>query len=368
MATGRWQARRSGDETDDPTAAVPRSSSQAAIRFPRGTSEHVRIDPLEAADEAADEAIVLVDDRGRVVALNPLAATLLGFERDALAGTPIGVVLRCSTVDRGAVHEYGFEIHGELGPDTQLFARHHCGLQIPVEITLDRSSTNAIAITLRAIRDRRPAVVPRQCDELAMLAHDLKSPLSVIAIEIEMLRQVVEPNAGTAASMARIARNVASADRLLEDIVDLSRIETNELAIERDEVDLVAVVADVTERARITCEARGSAVIRADGRRIARVIGNLIDHVLRRAADPARVTVCVDIGADVASVSVIDQAPRAAAERKLALQAFRSSPRVEGRANVGLFVSRAIIEAHGGRIGVAGVGGQMRFYFELPVR
>lgn len=369
MATGR-QARTDGDnpEAGKPVTELP-VPRDPAMRFPRGTCEHPRIE-LESAStdlESADDAVLLVGEDGKVTALNRLAETMLGFDRRALIGTPIGLVLRCSTVERGAVHEYGAELGRELGRlNTRVFARHKCGLQIPVDLALDESNPGVVAITLRTRRERRTSSVEVRVDDIAALSRDLKVPLSVIDVEIGALNEL-ESRAEAKLSLARIARSVATIERLLDDMVDFSLVEANRFALERADVDLVPLLRRAAAHFHVPLEGSDGSVVRGDARRIERVVATLLEHVLRHATNPLEVTIRHERGPGITIVSVIDHLPRLAAERKLAFHAFRGSHRAGHNTNVGLFVSRAIVEEHGGRIGVDTVaGGCSRFYFELP--
>ena len=216
-------------------------------------------------------------------------------------------------------------------------------------------------------------------DDVATLSHDLKSPLAMIALDLCMLQERLPVQAALELrrTLDRIGQNVAFIDRLVHDLLDLSLIDAARLTVITEPTELTALVAEVVDRAtperdrrRVSIEAAGPAVVMGDGPRLERVIANLLGNALKYAPTRSEIVVRIEVG-DVARVSVIDQGPGlAVGEASTVFQKYRRATTARGRegAGLGLFVSHQIVEAHGGRIGVASeVGKGSCFYFELPL-
>jgi signal transduction histidine kinase len=215
-------------------------------------------------------------------------------------------------------------------------------------------------------------------DDAIAIAHDLRGPLSVVGLEVTMLEELLPTRADVRVVLRRIARNLTYLDNLVHDLLDVAAIDAARFAIHTEPTELCGLVAEVVDRtvssrdlARVDVSVAGSLVVAADVRRIERVLGNLIQNALKYSAPPARVSIVVDRRADMARVCVSDAGPGMPQdEASRVFEKFRrarASAREDG-VGLGLYVSRKIIAAHEGRIGVDSVVGRgSRFHFELPL-
>lgn len=215
-------------------------------------------------------------------------------------------------------------------------------------------------------------------DDIASVAHDVKTPLSIIMLEAS----VIEQRFGRALTpqlrhgLERILTNAAYIDRLVSDLLDLGCHDSGRLEIRRERVELGQLIesslergVSTVDRSRITVDLRQRAVVIADPVRLERVLSNLVANAFKHGARRAPVTVRLDVKGRLATVSVIDAGPGLSAQqcRELFERYRRGKARNDGY-GLGLYISRRIVEAHGGRIGVhSAVGKGCRFYFELPV-
>ncbi len=216
-------------------------------------------------------------------------------------------------------------------------------------------------------------------EDVAAIAHDLRNPLSVITLEVSMLEETL-PGMGKDARdvLRRIGSNLTHIDNLLQDLLDLSAIDSARFELHRESIELCGLVADVAERmvssrdrSRVHVHFDRVIVVRADANRIARVVANLVQNALKYSARNAQVRVAVSLCENRAIVSVSDEgAGLAPDDANRVFEKFRraaSAKRHDGF-GLGLYVSRKIIEAHDGKIGVDSVLGRgSRFYFDLPV-
>lgn len=216
-------------------------------------------------------------------------------------------------------------------------------------------------------------------DQLAQIVHDLKSPLSTISLEASLLEDRVAggEHGETGAIVARIQHNVRYLDRLIHDILDACLIEDGRLELRRAPTEIRALLEDVIDRVvptralpRVFMEASERATIDIDDLRIERVVANLLANALKYAPANSGIVVRLNVHAHGVTVSVIDTGT-SLTERDVAglfekYQRGTTAMR-HGGYGLGLYVSREIVEAHGGHIGVRRLPGLgTRFYFDLP--
>ncbi len=355
-------------------------------RFARGTGEQpipiravVVGKPPHACTgvdlEAVAEPVLLVSSAGLVSALNTAAETLLGVDRHQLIGVPIDSLVRC----RDAIGDTAQRPIEYIAAYRKACVVHRSGREIPVEVMLQPNPSNAA--TLVVVRELATHDAPARDEDVASITHDLKTPISVIAIEAAMLETRIAPPAGSDIdqSLKRIARNLVAVEPMLDDLLDLASIEAAALRIRRDRVEVTGLVAEVvdrtvssSERARVRVTTRGPIVVTADGPRLERVVANLVHNALKYA--PRGTPIDIDVAAvgEQVRVSVRDAGPGLAPDDATRVfERFRRarSARDTSGVGLGLYVSRKIIEAHGGRIAVDSVFGKGScFFFEVPAR
>ncbi len=202
---------------------------------------------------------------------------------------------------------------------------------------------------------------------VADIAHDLRTPLSVLRSEIEAMQDGVRPLDG--AGLARLHQEVMRLTRLVEDLRTLSVAEAGGLGLEREAVDvgsfLDRVVAGFASRAGsvgvdLSLEPVPSGLtVNADPAALSRVLDNLLDNALRYAA-PGSVEVGAREDAGEVLITVRDHGPglpEGEADR-LFERFYRGDPsrarQSEGGSGLGLSIAKALVEAHGGRLEASG--------------
>jgi two-component system, sensor histidine kinase and response regulator len=219
-------------------------------------------------------------------------------------------------------------------------------------------------------------------DQTAMLVHDLKQPLAVIALRAEF---VADESADD--ELCRSGEAIRDAcrqmERIIESVLELSRVEAGQLKLQQAALAVDQLVSEVALQLEGLAQRRGIALaVRAcsrpamaqvDRQKIIQVLQNLLGNALKFTPAGGRIEVrTVSTGTEVL-VSVEDSGcglqPGDAAKVFDKWQQTRVG-RSRGGTGLGLAIARAIIEAHGGRIGagdrVDGARGA-RFWFVLPL-
>ncbi len=225
---------------------------------------------------------------------------------------------------------------------------------------------------------------------LAVVAHDLRNPLGAVAMYAEMLA-ALQPDEGgdayTRGALATIHESATGMQRLVEDLLDASSLRGGALRVHRAEGPLGApfdeaerMLRPLAEAAEVTLAVRaeGDAAARVgavDGARLVQLLSNLVGNAVKFT--PPGGAVDVRYAADDAGLTatVADTGPGIAADDLPHLfAAFWRGDRRELRgrdarrgAGLGLWIARAIVEAHGGELRVESRPGRgTAFHFTLP--
>jgi signal transduction histidine kinase len=235
----------------------------------------------------------------------------------------------------------------------------------------------AEAASAKALRDAQEAAQARD-EMLAIVSHDLRGPLSAIAIASESM--VDEDSRDARVRMAgAIRRGVDRAEKLIRDLLEVSRIEAGRLEVMARPVEVAALVGQavrdhdlITREAGLRLEtavADGCGKVNADRDRIAQVFGNLISNAIKYAKNGGGITIEASIAGDTVAIAVVDRGPGIAPESLPHLfdRYWQGRKQRRGSAGLGLAIAKGIVEAHGGSIGVASAPGEgARFTFSLP--
>jgi signal transduction histidine kinase len=197
----------------------------------------------------------------------------------------------------------------------------------------------------------------------ALLAHDLRNPLSAILASAHLLkRRSAEPAAQEAA--ARVLSSGAHMGRLIEDMLDLARARlAGGIVIKREPTDIKALVDRVVREHQAALPARaidtgcvGDCRAQVDAERIAQVASNLIGNALKHGDSTAQVTVHLDgTSARELVLTVANSGIIPAEIVEHLFDPFRGGQRPAGRSEglgLGLYIVHQIVKAHGGRVEV----------------
>jgi K+-sensing histidine kinase KdpD len=240
-------------------------------------------------------------------------------------------------------------------------------------LAIDKASLYALERkTTESLRELERA----RADFVAVVTHDLRTPLSVIRGHLEML---AEKNGKSRLPIAEAASQVERLDQLVDRILAGVRTDRPELSLRRTRFDLRATVtaalrevAPMARRHKLSGPRAGPPVfVRGDRRRTAEVVAGLVHNATKYAPQGTRIAVKIERGDDRAIVRVHDQGRGVPPNERSRI--FEPYARGAGNdevpgSGIGLFASRRVVEGQGGDIWVedAPDGGAI-FVFTIPL-
>ncbi|HET8911039.1 MAG TPA: ATP-binding protein, partial [Ktedonobacteraceae bacterium] len=278
----------------------------------------------------------------------------------------------------GEVHEYSGEEMTLAGAVARLSA-----LGIERERLLqEKAASQANEMALREAN--------RRMDEfLGMASHELKTPLTSIKgntqLAYRQLRSSMERMQGLFESTDRQIRRM---NRLVDDLLDISRTQSDRLEIQPEYTDLARLIPDIVDEVRQAWPTREIIVKQEeqalpayiDGDRIEQVIANYLTNALKYSYEdrPVELMLALNQEEQKIRVAVRDEGPGLSNEEQQRIwERFHRVNGIEVRSStldsmaglgLGLYISKTIIEHHGGQVGVVSIPEQgSTFWFELPL-
>lgn len=362
----------------------------------------------EAIIRTALDGVVLMDDHGLVVDFNPAAETIFGYARDDVVGRSVAEII--IPPEHRAAHDAGLKSYltsGDsrvLGKRLELPALIASGARIPIELTIADVTLEGRRMFAAHIRDLRAAKKSEaeireqrnalhQKEKLAALgsllagvAHELNNPLSIVAGQVLMLREMIEDADGPAqdALLARCDKIATAADRcanIIRSFLAMAR----QREFERSAARIEAIVTEAIELLSYNLDSSGIAIETAwpddlpelivDAGQIHQVLLNLLVNAQQaleeHGGEERRIGVRIerDAAEPMLIVSVTDNGPGVPEKIKSRIFDPFFTTKAQGvGTGVGLAVSRGIVESHGGNMAVdAAPGGGAAFTIRLPI-
>jgi PAS domain S-box-containing protein len=337
----------------------------------------------EAAIDSLYDPVIVTDGEGCVTKLNPAAEEIFGSEKENI-GKHVGEVARDARI-AGAVAE-ALESQRPVAGE---------GMSSILPLAVD-GSERAFRLRTTPMRDTGSRLMGavtlledithlREIDRLksefiATASHELRTPLTSVQMGVHLLLE------GAAGELSEKQAEVLSAcredcerlDKLMRDLLDLSRIEAGESQPDLHTVKPAQLIKAAAEELRAQVESKGLAFlvnvpfdlpdVIADRSQIERVLANIVVNAIRYTKQ-GEIRINAEKRGPFVAVSVSDTGTGIPQEYLAHIfDKFVQVPGAAmGGAGLGLAISRLIIEAHGGQIGVQSeFGNGSTFTFTLP--
>jgi signal transduction histidine kinase len=240
----------------------------------------------------------------------------------------------------------------------------------------------SLRIASLAERERaREAAEATRRQMIAAVSHDLRTPLASLRLLVEAVDDEIVDEETRRRYLATMRVNVNSLSTLIDDLFELSRIEAGDIEWSIRQVELGMLVDETVAAMQPEAGAKGVEIrtqlsqqelrAQADPEKVQRVLFNLIRNAIRHTPADGTVTVRATGGRGEIEIEIADTGDGIpAAERERVFDAFfrggENASRGSDGAGLGLAVSRAIVERHGGRIWLAPATEGTSVRFSLP--
>jgi PAS domain S-box-containing protein len=357
-------------------ARVDLLSTMTSLQSERDWSEHLLASIVEG--------IVTIDGEGRITYFSHGAERITGWSRLDVLGRTCDDVFSLADSD---------ELLSQVIP--QPGKRAKADVRLAGERTASLAITRAALVPTGAV-EAEVALVFRDISEeeavhrilghfLANVSHEFRTPLSALAASIELLLDQAPDLSPTELQELLISLHLGTLglQTLVDNLLESASIETGHFRISPRAADLGNIIAEAAETMRPLLDKYDQRLVielpvdiptvRADPRRTVQVLVNLIGNASKYGPPDAEIRLNVTRTPYESRVEVADQGPGISPEARDNL--FRrfiypteGSNAPQPGAGLGLSVVKAIVEAHGGKVGVDdGEGSGVVFWFTLPV-
>jgi signal transduction histidine kinase len=243
-------------------------------------------------------------------------------------------------------------------------------------------NTRLLHLEQRRAREAAEAATAARDRVLSVVAHDLRNPLAAIAMDAEMVRCMLdeETHGDQFEGVQRIERIAHRMHGMIEDLLDVSRLERGTFAVRPAPCDPRDVLAEAEAMLQPLAGAKGVALafegpdalpsVPVDGGRVVQALSNLVGNALDFTPPGGSIRVTWEIGHAELTVRISDTGQGIPPEQlPLVFGEFWQGTSARRRSGIGLglVITRAIVEGHGGRIGIeSSVGAGTTVTFTLP--
>jgi PAS domain S-box-containing protein len=336
--------------------------------------------------------LILDAASGKIIDSNPFLSDLLGYSAGELLGKELWEIGLFQDIEANRAAFCQLKEKGYIRyEDLPLETKDGRGAYVEfVSNVYPVEGRQVIQCNIRDISDRKRAEealreADRRKDQfLAMLAHELRSPLAPLrnAVELMRLKGTDDPDEQWARDV--VERQVQQLTRLVDDLLDVARFNRGKISLQMEPVDLAVVAARAVEISRPLIDAHKHRLavalpeqavrVQGDLTRLAQVLSNLLNNAAKYTQEGGRIDLTVEASGDEAVLRVRDTGVGIAAEMlphifEMFTQVQGSVSSSEGGLGIGLTLVRKLVEMHGGRVAAQseGPGHGSEFFVRLPL-
>jgi PAS domain S-box-containing protein len=334
------------------------------------------------------DAVLQLDANRRIVAANAAARSLTGYTTEELVGQPCADLLDPRSKDGKPVwledwHPSARMRHARLLPEQEITVRRADGSDVRTFTTgaYQRDAGGELTGIVLVLREagRRGHQAAAGIEIVSTVSHELRSPLTSVKgytslllnrwdrLRDEQKRMMLE----------QVNHDADRVTRLITELLDISRLETGRLVLRRQMVDLPGLAASVVEKVKLEYPELEVVLtfpdpfpkVYADPDKVVQVLTNLVENACKYGS-PSGMRLQGEIAEHEVAVAVRDRGEGIPEEDlpKVFTKFFR---RAEGKptgSGLGLWISRGLVEAHGGKLAASSIAGQgTTFRFTLPL-
>lgn len=326
----------------------------------------------------AQDMICSLDDNGRFIAVNPACLQILGFEQEELIGSHF--VDLVAEDDRNSIIKAIDEVvNGSTEPVEIRMVCHNSSVITTSWRVRWSPDERTFFCVMHDISAQKEAERMKQ-EVVAMITHDLRTPLAVIENFLEMLSMgtLGEMNEKGDRLLTLAERGAQRMMSLINDLLDIEKIKAGMLELNQSDVPVSDIFEEAVESlsgwasdhgVTLKCEPT-DLVAHVDSDRIGRVLSNLVSNAVKYSPGYTEVNVWASANNGNIAIAIRDQG-RGIPQDKIAT-IFDRFEQVHGSdqktgSGLGLAICKAIVELHGGTISVESEEGRgSTFTFQIP--
>ncbi len=281
--------------------------------------------------ETAPDAMIIVDERGRIAIVNRQAEDMFGYTRAELLGHQVEMLLPEGIRNNHLRHRDGYVADPELRPmgaGLDLFGRRKDGSEFPVEISLSPVKTSNgmfVSSVIRDVTQRRrmeqEIIAARQAAEraqkantafLAAASHDLRQPVQALSLLNGALRRTVKDERAREMIESQ-EHSLTAMTNLLNSLLDISRLDAGVVTPEIEEFPMQRLIDRLSAEFGRQASHKGlefsaepcAVTVRSDPNLLSEIIQNLVSNAIRYT-DSGRVEMVCDCAGDMCRLVVVD--------------------------------------------------------------
>jgi PAS domain S-box-containing protein len=328
--------------------------------------------------ENAVDVICSVDAGLKFSAVNPASEIQWGYTENDLSGRRLVDIVFDNSDEVTKVFREAIET--KRNQSIEIRIRSRTNRPVDTLWTVQWSDAeNQLFCVSHDITERKLADQIRR-DVVAMVSHDLRSPLSSIMVGVDILRSGAkgEVSGKVEHELEKIGGSASRMVRLINDFLDLEKLQSGKIELKIETTNLDVLVTNSVQAIRALAEMKNISFkeistdidLLADGDRVMQVLINLLGNATKFSPDGGTITIKAEVLSNEVEISITDQGPGIEPEQQSAI--FENFTQLDigvlpGSSGLGLSICKNLVELHGGIIGVRSKPGEgSSFWFRLP--
>ena len=333
------------------------------------------------------DAVLRLDADRTIVEVNEAACALTGYRPEEMVGRPCGELLDARGKNGhplldGAWHPSSRIRTVRVLPEHEVTIRRRDGEEVKTYVTgaYERNGSGEVAGAVLSVRlaGRRGHQSATGIEIVSTVSHELRSPLTSVKGYTSLLLNRWDRLREDQKKMMleQVNHDADRVTRLITELLDISRLESGRLVLRRQMVDLPELTHSVVEKVHMEYPELDCTVefpsefpsVYADPDKIVQVLTNLVENACKYAS-PVGMRVLGGADEEFVTLAVLDRGEGIPADDmdKVFSKFFRRAETRPTGSGLGLWISRGLVEAHGGKLSASSTPGEgSEFRFTLP--